>query len=71
MQDLLGSFCPFDMVANKPQDWLFPWQDPSVTTINRAPCQLRMNLQPPKEKKKKQKNLCILKLASLQGYLLL
>ena len=54
--------------TNLKRQWLFPRQDPSVTTMNRAPCQLMMNLQPPKGKKK---NLCILKLASLWGYLLL
>lgn len=69
MQDLLGSFCPFDMVANKPQD--------SGCSLNRIPLwpqwtEHHVNLWWTYSlQREKKKNLCILKLASLQGYLLL
>lgn len=67
MQDFLGSFFPFYMVANKPQD--------SGGSLDRIPLwpqwtEYHVNLWWTYSLQRK-KILCVLKLASLLGYLLL
>ena len=70
MQDLLGSFCPFDMVANKPQKTVVVPSTGSLWDHNEQSTMSTYD-EPTASKGKKKKNLCILKLASLWGYLLL